>query len=216
MRDPNRRHEGAMATNLALKRAKKAQRRKQVVTDKRTAEALDATLAARVRRAAEKPVQHCLLTQALFENGLGTLTLARGLSPDHVDMATFLLDPFCLGIKGVWFRSLGSEEFAFYLETAGEAAPLAPVDPSYARKLVRDLAVWSQSIGLSPHPDFAVAERMFGEVSAHACDVAFRFGHEGKPFYMPGPTETASQIRRRLEQLRRTLGDDGFDYGIPA
>ena len=45
-----------MATNMALKRARKAQRRKQVVAQKRRAEALEASLPARVLRAAGAPI----------------------------------------------------------------------------------------------------------------------------------------------------------------
>ena len=32
---------------------------------------------------------------------------------------------------------------------------------------------------------------------------------------MPGPAELVTQIRQRLERLRRRLGDDGFDFGLP-
>jgi len=48
-------------------------------------------------------------------------------------------------------------------------------------------------------------------VSADASDAVFRFGRDGKPFYIPGPSETASLIRRRIEQLQKYLGDDGFE-----
>ena len=54
-----------MATNIALKRARKAQRRKQVVAQKRRAEALEASLPARVLRAARAPLQHCFLTESV-------------------------------------------------------------------------------------------------------------------------------------------------------
>jgi hypothetical protein len=62
-----------MAVNMALKRARKAQRRKQVVAQKRRAETLETSLPARVLRAAQAPIQHCLLTEDLFETGMGTL-----------------------------------------------------------------------------------------------------------------------------------------------
>lgn len=205
-----------MATNIALKRAKKAHRRKQVLADRRAVEAVDASFAGRMRRAAGPPIQHCLLTESLFEGGIGTLVLARGPTPHHVALGTFLLDAFCLGIKDVMFRSVDAEEFAAFVETMGAAAPLAPVDPSYARKLLRDLAAWSQSIGFAPHRDFTVLEQMFGDVDAGACNVAFRFGRDGKPCYLPGPTESSTLIRRRVEQLRKVFGDDGFDTNFPA
>jgi hypothetical protein len=95
--------------------------------------------------------------------------------------------------------------------TSDAGASLASIDPHHARKLLRNLAGWSQSIGFAPHRDFAAVERLFGDVSADASDEVFQFGRDGKPVYIPGPSETAPQMRRRIEQLQRYLGDDGFE-----
>jgi len=199
-----------MATNMAQKRAKKAQRRKEVVAQKRKAEMLEAGLSAQVLRAVEAPIQYCLLTESLFEIGIGTLVLARGATRHHLAMSSFLIDVFCLGIKDVMFKRLEGEVFEEYMDRANAGAPLVSVDPSYARKLLRDLAAWSQSIGFAPHRDFAAVERIFGDVTADASEASFRFGRDGKPVYVPGPTETAPLVRQRIEQLRKHLGDDGF------
>ena len=96
------------------------------------------------------------------------------------------------------------------------ASALVSVDPGYARKLLRDLAAWSQSIGFAPHRDFAAVEPIFGDVSADASDAAFRFGCDGRPFYIPGPTESAALVRRRTEQLRKALGDGAFGFETAA
>jgi hypothetical protein len=205
-----------MATNIALKRARKAQRRKQVVAQKRRAEVLEASLPARALRAAHAPIQHCFLTEAVFDIGMGTLVLARGATPHHVALSSFLIDVFCLGIKDVMFESVESEVFEMYMDATDAGSPIVPVDPSYARKLLRDLAAWSQSIGFAPHRDFAAVERMFGDVSANASDAVFRFGRDGKPVYIPGPNDTAPLIQRRIEQLRKYLGDDGFGLETAA
>jgi hypothetical protein len=50
-------------------------------------EALDAGLPARVLRAAEAPIQHCLLSADLFELGIGTVILARGVTRHHLAVA---------------------------------------------------------------------------------------------------------------------------------
>ena len=205
-----------MATNIAVKRARKAQRRKQVVAQKRRAEALEASLPARVLRAAHAPLQHCFLTKSVFDIGMGTLVLARGATPHHIALRSFLIDVFCLGIKDVMFESVESEVFEMYMDATDVGSPMVSVDPSYARKLLRDLAAWSQSIGFAPHRDFAAVERMFGDVSADASDAVFRFGRDGKPFYIPGPSETAPLIRRRIGQLQKYLGDDGFGFETAA
>ncbi len=205
-----------MPTNIALKRARKAQRRKQVVAQKRRAEVLEASLPARVLRAAHAPIQHCFLTESVFDIGMGTLVLARGATPHHIALSSFLIDAFCLGIKDVMFDSVESEVFEMYMDATNAGSPMVSVDPSYARKLLRDLAAWSQSIGFAPHRDFAAVERMFGDVSSDASDAVFRFGRDGKPFYIPGPSETAPLIRRRIEQLQKYLGDNGFGFETAA
>ena len=205
-----------MATNMALKRARKAQRRKQVVVQKRRAEGLEASLPARVLRAAHAPIQHCFLTEAVFDIGMGTLVLARGATPHYIAFSAFLIDVFCLGIKDVMFESGESEVFEIYMDATDSVSPMVSVDPSDARRLLRDLAAWSQSIGFAPHRDFAAVERVFGDVSADSSDAGFRFGHDGKPFYIPGPSESAAVIRRRIEQLQKHLGEDGFGFEMAA
>jgi hypothetical protein len=204
--------EMVMPTNMAVKRAKKAQRRKQVVAEKRRAEALDASLPARVLRAAQAPIQCCFLTESLFDGGMGTLIVARGVTPYHVTLSSFLVDVFCLGIKDVMLKSVDREFLEIYVDAMGVGAPLVSVDPSYARKLLRDLAAWSQSIGFAPHEDFAAVERIFGDVSADASDEVFRFGRDGKPVYIPGPEDNVHLIHRRIEHLQKYLGDDGFNF----
>jgi hypothetical protein len=197
--------ESDMGTNIAARRAAKANRRKAIVAEKRKAELLAGTVAERVRRAASTPIRHCLLTKALFEVGIGTLILTRGITLDHLTMGTFLVDVYCLGIKDVLFRSIAAAELEMYLATADTSVP---IDPSQARKLLRDVAVWSESIGFLPHRDFAAVERLFGDVSIEACDATFQFGRDGKPVYMPGPLESADQVRRRMAQLRTRFGDE--------
>src|ERR1700688_3881566 len=205
-----------MATNMALKRARKAQRRNQVVAQKRRAEALEASVPARVLRAAHAPIQYCFLTESVFDIGMGTLVLARGTTPHHIALSSFLIDVFCLGIKDVMFESVESEVFEMYMDATDAGSPMVSVDPSYARKLLRDLAAWSQSIGFAPHRDFAAVEPVFGDVSADASDAVFRCGRAAKPVYIPGPNDTAHLIQRRIEQLRKYLGDNGFGFEVAA
>lgn len=118
-----------MARNMAQKRARKAQRRKQVVTQKRRAELLDASLPARVLRAAHDPIQHCFLTEDIFEIGIGTLVLARGDTPHRLVLSSFLIDVFCLGIKDVMFESVDSEFFAMYMDATDAGSPMVRTIP---------------------------------------------------------------------------------------
>jgi hypothetical protein len=140
----------------------------------------------------------------------------RGATSRYIAFGCFLLDVFCLGVKDVMFGLLEGEAFDTYMDVTDAASPLVSVDPGYARKLVRDLAAWSQSIGFAPHREFAAVEQIFGDVDADASDAAFQFGCDGKPLYIPGPNDTAPLIRRRIERLRQFVGDDGFDFETAA
>lgn len=205
-----------MATNIARKRAKKEQQRKLAAAARRRTEAFEASLAGQVHRASRLPIVHCLLSESLFDDGIGSLVLARGPASYDLTLSAFLLDVFCLGIKDVTIRTMTGTELEEYLEINSLASPLKPVEPAYARRLLHELTVWARSIGFPPPRDYAVVERLFGDVAADASEIAFHFGYEGKPLYVAGPTEPTWVVRKRVEQLRRRLGEDGFGFEIPS
>jgi hypothetical protein len=168
-----------MATNIAVKRARKAQRRKQILAERRREETFETSLAGRVRRAAGRPIQHCLLSGSLSEAGMATLILARGNTAYDMTLVGFLIDTFGRGVKDVMVRSIGADEFEIYVEAVKGTAPVTRLEPSHARKLLRDVVAYARSLGLAPHRDFAVAEQIFADVSADACDIDFRIGRDG-------------------------------------
>jgi hypothetical protein len=205
-----------MGSNIAARRFAKANRRKAVVAEKRKAELLPASLPGRVSRAAAAPVHECLLHSGLFTAGIGTLLCVRGTRTTGFSVASFLIDPWCLGVKNTFLRSLDADALDAFLDLVEMSEPLQPIDPAHARKLLRDLVRWSHSIGFEPHPDFRAIEAIFGEVDADACDATFQFGREGKPFYIPGPTESPGQVKLRIQQLRNRLGESGFECAVAA
>lgn len=192
----------------------KAQRRKKLLADRRKTAGPDTRsgLAAQVRRALSGPIETCLLHEETLTRGNGMLALVRRTGPRRLAVAMFLLDTFCLGVKDVIFREADEAEIDEMLDGVEQMAAFEEVEPSYARKLLHDLVAYARSIGLEPHGDYAAAEPLFGDVAAEACDTVFEFGVDGRPFYVPGPSESRTQIRRRIELLRRTLGEDGFTF----
>lgn len=206
-----------MSSRAVQRRHAKAAHRKKVLAERRRLEPTGAGggLAGKVRWAATRPLHACLVQDSVLQSGMGMVFLSRKTGVRDLALGGFLVDAYCLGVKDAMFRELDEEEMELLLDGAGATAPLTPVDPPYARKLLRDAAAYARSLGLSPHPDYAAIEPLFGDVAADACDVEFKFGFEGRPLYVPGPAESRTQIRRRIERLRRTLGDDGFDFGLP-
>lgn len=203
-----------MSKRHAQRRAAKAARRKKLAVERRKGALAESqmSLATRVRRMAAAPMHACLISEGLLAMGSGYLVVARKAADGNVAMATFLLDAYCVGVKDVILRVDVASEIDRFLEALDAAQPMVAIEPTRARKLLRDLVAWSRSIGLAPHPDYAVAEPLFGDVSADACDESFSFGKDGKPLLIPGPSDTPARIRKRVEALHRTVGDDGFDY----
>jgi hypothetical protein len=204
-----------MATNMAARRFKKASRRKSVVAERRRAEAVAASFPSLIRRAVAGPIHHCCLGGNVFESGMGMLVVARG-APGETVVCGFLLDVYCLGIKDILVRRLTMDEIDFFLERMRIEGPLVSVTPAYARKLLHDLEAWAQTIGFSPHRDYAAAEGILKDVDIAGCNDTFKFGRDGKPFYVAGPYDTPALVDQRMRQLSRHVGNGGFDYILPV
>jgi hypothetical protein len=202
-----------MASGRLQRAQAKAQRRKKLLAERRKAAGGERSygLAAEIRRAAAAPIRDCLLHDEILERGNGTLILTRRTGAHQVACAAFMLDTFCVGVKDTAFHLADETEIELIIDEFGQAAPFTPVDPAYARKLLHDLVAYARSLGLEPAADYTVLERMFGDVAAESCETSFEFGKAGRPVYIPGPLDSPTQMRRRIEKLRRTLGDDGFD-----
>jgi hypothetical protein len=202
-----------MASNIAQQRAARAVRRKGILAERRKATAM--SLAEKVRRLAGRPLYRCLLHRDAPDAGIMTVFLAREAENAEIAMAAFLVDTYALGIKDVVFRLLERSQFDAFISMAQEAAPVVPIDPAYARKLLRDARAYAATLGLRPHRNFAAVELIFGDVRAEECTQTLAFGRDGKPFYAVGPSETTAQVRNRLGRLAERLGPSGFDFLIP-
>ena len=184
-----------MAANMALKRAAKANRRKAIVAEKRKAELIGSSPTSQVLRAAQAPIRHCVMSQALFHCGLGTVILARGATAFDLAVSGFLVDAWGRGVKDAYFRRISGDTFESWLAGVDAESPLEPADPNYARKLLRNVAVWAAAThGIAPHRDFAVAERLFGDVNADACDATFQFGLPGERAALADPAGKSAAL----------------------
>ncbi|SDR62415.1 hypothetical protein SAMN05519103_07909 [Rhizobiales bacterium GAS113] len=201
----------AVSQSQRLRRAaEKASRRKAIVAEKRKAE-LAMAGTRQIVDAARAPVETCAVTEGLFETGMGTVVLARKLPSGLVGASFFLVDVWCLGIKNAFFSVMTSQEFEDQMDMADQGEyPMVDADPSYVRKLLHDAAAYADQFGLTPHEDFAAVERIFGDIPLGA--ETFTFGKDGKPFFVAGPNDSLTRMRRILDILGKRAGADGFDY----
>jgi hypothetical protein len=203
-----------MAQNPAARKAAKAAKRKMVVAAKRKLEMAANSPAARLRQAAKLPVLKCLISSGLFSVGAGAALLIRGVSREEQHVACFMLDTFCVGVKDVFFRTLDRQEVEVMLASLQQADAVESTDPRDLRKLLHDLVAWSESNGFPPHEDYARVEALFGDIEPTDHDYLPSFGYEGRVIYIPGPSESPAQIRRRTELVRARFGQASVDTGV--
>ena len=170
--------------------------------------------ASQIVMAAKAPIHECLVSGDLFDVGIGNLVFSRALPDGRIALGMFLADVYCLGIKNAFFAIVEADTYAKRLSMLPGADGFRHVHPACLRKLVEGAAAYADNLGFKPHPDYAAARQIFGDVEAAACPEHFEYGHEGKPFYISGPNETAAQSRAIVEQLQRRLGEGKFEYVV--
>ena len=165
-----------------------------------------------VATAANSPIHEALVPAKLFELGMGNLVFSRLLPDGRIALAGFLLDVFCQGVKNAFVAIVTRDEYAQRLSTWSTVESLQLMQPACFRKLVEGGVAYAHDLGFSPHEDYAVASQIFGDVATTDCSTRFEYGHDGKPFYISGSHETATQVRAIVDQLDRRLGPGNFDY----
>jgi hypothetical protein len=196
------------------KLAKKSAKRKAERADKRIKTSIGGGYSP--IQAAHFPIHDCRVPENLFEIGIGNVMLTRSLPNGDLALAAFLLDVYCLGVKNAFYRIVSAESYALHLAELGEHGRLDPVHPSCLRKLVEGAAEYARDLGFAPHPDYARAAKLFGNIDPAACPVTYTYGKDGKPLYISGPRETPAQSRRILDTLARRLGSEGFHFMAEA
>jgi hypothetical protein len=196
--------------------AEKALRRKAIVAEKRKADA--ATMsehdARQIGDASRAPVGTCVMSERLFDDGIGWVVLARTLLSGQVGASFFLVDAWCLGVKDAFFRVMSRRMFEERMGESRQERALVEVDPSVARKLLHDAAAFAGSLGLAPCTDFAEAEALFGDIAL--ATQTFTFGKDGKPFYVSGPNDSPKRIRHIMDTLAKSAGAGKYNYLVAA
>ena len=196
--------------------AEKASRRKAVVAEKRKADTvmMGGREARQIIEAARSPIKTCVVADRLFADGIGWLVLARTLPSGLVGGSFFLVDVWCLGVKDAFFAINTPQKFADRMAASNEDESVVDINPSVARKLLHDAVAYAGSFGLAPSEGFAEAESIFGDMPLGT--ETFPFGRDGKPFYVSGPNDSPTRIRRILDTLVKRVGEGGFDYVVPV
>jgi hypothetical protein len=162
--------------------------------------------------AGDAPFHSCLMPADLFERGIGTVVVSRKLPDDRIVAAVFLLDVWSLGVKDAFVKVASAAQYPALLRLLSGNQRLNPIEPACARKLVEEAEAYAADLGFRPHPNFAASRQIFGDLDAGTCRTQYRFGKNGKPYYVSGPNESEAQSKRIVDTLTRRCGPGGFHY----
>lgn len=170
------------------------------------------SLTEQVHLAAQSPINQCLVSQQLFQAGLGNVLISRTLPDNSLAVSIFLLDPFCLGIKDVLFEVMTPEYYQQFLNVLKEREAFDNVDAHYLYKLVLDTESFAANIGFSAPDDYALAKAIFADIDYTICKATFNFGKNGKPFYIAGPEDSPEKSLNIVNTLLLHCGEGNFQY----
>jgi hypothetical protein len=200
------------------KRAQKAARRKAVLAGRGGQAHSSRSDLHRARTVASTfGIGYCKMSEGLFDIGMGYVVLGRTISSTKVAMAAFLLDVYCLGAKDGYYAEVDQGKFREMVEGMTEAAgPFVDTDPQCARKIVDGAVDYAKRLGFAAHEDYPPAQALFGDIDADSCPTEYEFGKDGKPLYIAGPHDTPARITKILRTLTDKVGEENFDYVLPA
>jgi hypothetical protein len=139
--------------------------------------------------------------------GIAQVLVARAGRRDDVWVCGYLVDTFCLGVKGALGpRRMRRRELPSFVRTyfAVFPAPALPASLELAQHVVHGAVEFAAGLGIEPHPDFEPVRPPLGELT-EPC--AITFGRHGRPLYVAGPDDDSIAIMRAI---KAAVGSDGF------
>jgi hypothetical protein len=175
-----------------------------------------AGMAERLSEAAAYLVTYSWVSEEFWSQGIGSVSLARALPNGHVAFALFLVDRYCLGVKDIMADVIARSTYEDrFMRQMRQKSAVRDMPPAAVRKLVEEAVEYARRLGLHPHPDYAKARHIFGDINPADSAEVFEFGKDGKPFFVAGPYDGAERCRSILSALVQACGVNGFHYLLP-
>jgi len=198
---------------LMKKRQKDNLRKKQMQQKSTSLSSLGYALAStgtKIRHLARAcPIQQCLINEGWQEGGLAIVTVARS-HPRGLMVGVYLVDVFCLGLKNTYCVSdLSPLRYKELIEGAYRGQEAVSCSMELAHEIVYGAIEYAAGLGFQPQRDFRESRYILEPRDKVQLTGKVRFGKDGKPLYISGPSDDSRQIIRKLHAR---LGPGGYDY----
>ena len=156
------------------------------------------------------PIGDCYITDSIEKNGEGYVVVSRRHTGGRVSFACYLIDTWCCGVKDSFYRlRLEDYEFKEFIER------IDGISCSYdeVHNWVYGSIAYAEEADIKPDKSFALTRYFLQEDTDDVPLIEFEFGKDGKHCLVAHSRLEAS---RYLPLLKKSLGEDGFNYILPG
>lgn len=167
-----------------------------------------------IRRARDFPLVECWIS-ADWQNetpGLVEIVVTREQSDGMLCFGMYLVDKLCLGLKNTFARAnFTPAHYQHEIQTIFRDRTPKACPPELAYQMIYDAIDYAAQFGFEPQKDFELTQLMLAPRGEFNASHKFKFGKDGKPFFISGPHDNVTAI---LKQLEITAGPGNYDYLI--
>jgi hypothetical protein len=144
------------------------------------------------------PVHECLIADSNWQqHGLAVLYISRIALNCRFVCAFYLVDTYCLGVKNTFAKvNLDRDHMLDFRQQVERNRGLRPYDYEDARSLILGAIDYAGSFGFQPNEDWRDSRHIVEANRAYLRK--FKFGKDGKPFYVQGPNDDPKSIMAKL------------------
>ncbi len=145
--------------------------------------------------------------------GMAVIILSRRAGFNRLEVATYLVDLWCLGVKDVSGpRLMNPSTYKDFADYAYQPFPTGTEEISLeiAQAIILGAVDYAAALGFQPHPEFEQVREHLGPWNG---EPALTFGRNGKPYYVSGPYDDPMKI---LKTLRQSVGEGNFNFIMMA
>lgn len=151
--------------------------------------------------AAKFPLFECLIADNEWkEHGLVVLYVCRHVLDFRYISAFYLIDTYCLGLKNTCVSvNLDRDRMLDVRRRIEHTGTLRPFGYEEARSLILGAIEYAGGLGFRPNEDWQYSRCLIEE--ERPFEPKFKYGKDGRPFYVPGPSDNANSIMKTLANL---------------
>lgn len=155
----------------------------------------------------------CFVSNDIWEAGLGNVVVTRLHKGGKRTLAYFLVDVFCLGVKGAGYRVRMDEvDYDMFMEHYDEGY-MREASYKEAHNIIYGAVAFAEEAGISPCKEFALAQYVLEEDTDDIPLMEYQYGKDGMHFLFAHSQLEAS---RYLPLLSKNLGEGNYRFVVPT